>query len=310
MDIRQLRYFSAIAEAGSFTKAAERVRIAQPALGLQIKKLEEELGTDLLVRHSRGVQVTEAGALLLRHASSILQQVEDARLEVMDLSGTPRGKVVVGVTPTVSALLITPLVEISRETYPDIILNIVEGLSEEVMRKLDDKTLDIGFTYNPNAVFGIATEPLLIEDLYLVRCRGDYPGFVDFGDVCNERLVLPSKGFGLREQIETGARERGLSIDVAFEVNSVAAMRELVEDGVCSTVLPYGALKKSVAAGRLSISRIARPRMSRTLYLATAFGHAETNASRAVRRVIERVAVDIVASSGGMLRMPNPSQAV
>ena len=87
MDIRQLRYFSAIAEAGSFTKAAERVRIAQPALGLQIKKLEEELGTVLLVRHSRGVQVTEAGALLLRHAGSILQLVEDARLEVMDLSG-------------------------------------------------------------------------------------------------------------------------------------------------------------------------------------------------------------------------------
>ena len=213
-------------------------------------------------------------------------------------------------TPTVSALLITPLVRISRETYPDITLNIVEGLSEEIMRKLDDRTLDIGFTYNPNAVFGITTVPLLIEDLYLVRCGGNYPNTVDFGDVCKEPLVLPSKGFGLREQLETGARECGFSINVAFEVDSVAAMRELVEDGVCATVLPYGALKKSVVAGRLSISRIARPRMSRTLYFATTFGHVETNASRAVKQVIERVAVEIVASSGGRLRMPNPEKTV
>ena len=94
MDIRQLRYFSEIVEAKSFTRAANRVRIAQPALGLQIRKLEDELGAELLRRHSRGVEATEAGTVLLRHANAILKQVEQARQEVMDLSGPPRGEIV------------------------------------------------------------------------------------------------------------------------------------------------------------------------------------------------------------------------
>jgi len=105
MDVRQLRYFVEVVEAKSFTRAAERVHVAQPALGFQVRKLEDELGVTLLHRHSRGVDPTEAGRALLRHAHAVLRQIELARQELMDLSGPPRGAIALGITPTASALL-------------------------------------------------------------------------------------------------------------------------------------------------------------------------------------------------------------
>ena len=306
MDVRQLRYFSEIVSAKSFTRAADRVRIAQPALGLQIRKLEDELGVELLHRHSRGVEATEAGTVLLRHANAILKQVEQARQEVMDLSGPPRGEIVLGITPTASALLAIPLIRACRDAYPDISLNLFEGMSEEIMRRLDDNSLDMGFTYNPAAASGIPTRPLMTEDLYLVGAAGsDDPGdSVTFAAVCQRPLILPSPGFGLRDRIEETAREREQKIEVSFEIDSVATMRDLVEGGLGWTILPYAAVQQAVRAGRLFAAQITRPRISRTLHFANAVSHLENNASRAVRGIVDRVIADSIDASGGRLRKP------
>ena len=306
MDIRQLRYFSAIVEARSFTRAAARLHVAQPALGAQVRKLEDELGTLLLVRHSRGVEPTEAGELLVKHAVAIIRRVERARQEVTDLSGPPRGEIALGITPTATALLATPLISACRDAYPGIALKIVEGMSEEIMQRLDENSVDIGFTYNPEAVRGVSAEPLLVEDLYLVRApRADDAGpVVSLREASRERLILPESGFGLRETVEAAARERGLSLDICLEINSVATMRELVEGGIGATILPFAAVRSLAESGRLSATRIARPRLSRTLYFARASDYLETSVSRAVRRVIDQVIADIVAGSGGRWRNP------
>ena len=103
MDIRQLRYFSEIVEA-KLHSGGQSGSHCPAGAGLQIRKLEDELGVELLRRHSRGVEATEAGTVLLRHANAILKQVEQARQEVMDLSAS-RGEIVLGITPTASALL-------------------------------------------------------------------------------------------------------------------------------------------------------------------------------------------------------------
>ncbi|MEE2997034.1 MAG: LysR substrate-binding domain-containing protein [Pseudomonadota bacterium] len=304
MDIRQLRYFSEIVEAKSFTRAANHVRIAQPALGLQIRKLEGELGVELLHRHSRGVELTEAGQVLLRHANAILKQVEQARQEVMDLSGPPRGEIVLGITPTASALLAIPLIRACRDSFPEVSLKLFEGLSEEIMRRLDDNSLDMGFTYNPNAVTGIPTEPLMLEDLYLVGAAGnDDPGdTVSFAAVCQRDLILPGKGFGLRDWVENTAREKECIVEVAFEIHSVPMTRDLVENGLGCTILPYAAVQQAVQSGRLFASQIVRPRVPRTLYFAYAGSHIDNNASRAVRGIIDTLIGNSVAASDGRLR--------
>ena len=93
MENRQLLYFTRIVALGSFTKAAAELRIAQPSLGQQVRNLEEELGTTLLVRHSRGVKPTEAGAILFQHASRILEDVRQAKEAVLTISNQPKGTV-------------------------------------------------------------------------------------------------------------------------------------------------------------------------------------------------------------------------
>lgn len=303
MDVRQLRYFSEIVEAKSFTRAADRVRVAQPALGLQIRKLEEELGVDLLHRHSRGVEPTEAGNMLLGHANAILKQIEQARREVTDLSGPPRGNVVLGITPTASALLATRLIRSCRELYPGISLNIFEGMSEEVMRRLSDNTLDMGFSYNPGAAKGIATEPLLTEELFLVGAddREDPGDKVSFGELSKRPLILPSRGFGLREWVENTARDQEMKLNITFEIDSVATQRELVESGLGFTILPYAAVRQAVEAKRLFAAQIVRPHISRTLTIAFAASHSENKATRAVREVIDLVVADTIRESGGRL---------
>ena len=307
MDVRQLRYFMEVVGAKSFTKAAERVHVAQPALGFQVRKLEDELGSPLLVRHSRGVEPTEAGLVLLKHAQVILRQVELARQEVIDLAGPPRGSLVLGITPTASALLATRIVQDCSATYPGIALNLVEGLSEEVMKWLDEGRIDLGFTYNPEAVKGIETQALLTEDLFLVVPADN--GLKDEQRIAFNRLerhsmILPSRPRGTRMLLEQAAAERGVRLQVSCEVDSVATVRELVEAGIGATVLPYGAVQDSVRDGRLHAIRIDRPRISRTLYIAHLNRGAQSNAAQAVSAIAAKVAEDRIGSGGGYWRAP------
>lgn len=307
MDVRQLRYFMEVVEAKSFTKAAERVHVAQPALGFQVRKLEDELGSPLLVRHSRGVEPTEAGLALLKHAQVILRQVELARQEVIDLAGPPRGSLILGVTPTASALLATRIVQGCSAAYPGIALNLVEGLSEEVMKWLDEGRIDLGFTYNPEAVKGIETQALLTEDLFLVvpadnGLKGEER--ISFNKLDQHSMILPSRPRGTRMLLEQAAEERGVQLQVSCEVDSVATVRELVEAGIGATVLPYGAVQDSVRDGRLHAIRIDRPRISRTLYIAHVNRGAQSNAAQAVSALVAKVAEDKIGSGGGYWRAP------
>ena len=307
MDVRQLRYFVEVVQAKSFTKAAERVRVAQPALGFQVRKLEDELGSRLLVRHSRGVRTTEAGDALLKHAHAILRQIELAKQEVIDLAGPPRGPLALGVTPTASALLSTRIVRQCSADYPGIALNLVEGLSEEVMRWLDEGRIDLGFTYNPTAIKGIETRALLIEDLFYISSRDDGINGAEkiaLAKLRNRPLILPSKPHGTRMLVERAAEERDIPIRISCEVDSVSTVRELVEAGIGATILPIGAVLDAVRGGRLQAVRVTRPRISRTLHLAWSSRSAQTNAAVVVSKVVEKLAEERIGTADGFWRAP------
>src|SRR3546814_14168642 len=128
MDTRALRYFVHVAQLKSFSRAAAHLRIAQPALSRQIRNLEDELGVQLLTRSVRGVQMTEAGALLLERAEVILDQIKKARLEVAAEAGEPSGRLTLAVTPAAGPMLVPPLVERCEASFPKVSLRFVEGL--------------------------------------------------------------------------------------------------------------------------------------------------------------------------------------
>lgn len=165
MDIRQLRYFAAIVEKGSFSRAAEFLRVAQPALSLHVRNMEADLGTSLLIRTPRGVEPTEAGAILLRHAHTILDQLAVARDEVRGHGNDPAGEVRLGLPGTIGEILAVPLITAVHRRYPRIRLRIAEAMSGFVLDWMREGRIDLGVLYNPAAEHRIITEALLEERL-------------------------------------------------------------------------------------------------------------------------------------------------
>lgn len=292
MTIKQLQYFLRIAELRSFSKAAAYLHVAQPALGLQVRKLEDELGVKLLNRHSRGAIPTEAGLLLRDHAQIILRQIDRAKLSVADLAGPPRGKVAVGLTPTLNLILATQLVERCRRDYPNVALAIVDAMSEDLMEWVENDRIDLAFSYNPAAVQGLVCEPLLTEDLCLIG-----PGNSAFAnrdtvtltDIADLPMILPSVSSGLRSVVEEATHEKGFELNVVLEIDSVTAMKEMVAKGIGYAILPLGSVKREVEDGRIIARRFDRPTLSRDMYLVYSAKRPASKATNAIAELMRSV---------------------
>src|SRR5437773_2249704 len=143
MEIHQLRYFVAVAEEGSFSRAAAKVRVAQPSLSQQIRKLEAEVGQPLFDRLPRSVMLTEAGRCLIDYARQILASISDARRCVDELKGEVAGRVAVGAIPTIAPYVLPELVVTFQEHYPEVTLEIVEDVTEGITRRIEAGELEI-----------------------------------------------------------------------------------------------------------------------------------------------------------------------
>src|SRR6266542_1889026 len=189
MDTRRLYSFVKVVDAGSITRAADILHLAQPALSQQISALESQFKQQLLIRSKRGVAPTEAGRALYRHAQLILRQLELAQAAV-DVSGrAPAGSVSVGLAPySTGAALALPLLRAVRERYPDILLHINENFGGVISEAIMTGRMDMAFIYDAGPIRGVQFEPLRTEDLFLIAAPGSAvpPGE---GDVPLEALA-------------------------------------------------------------------------------------------------------------------------
>jgi LysR family transcriptional regulator, nitrogen assimilation regulatory protein len=303
LDVRQLQYFVRVVELGSLTKAAEQIRIAQPALGLQIRKIEEELGVQLLVRHSRGVEPTEAGRLLMEHAQEILQRVAAARQALRDFKGPPRGRIVLGMTPSVNFMLSPTLIKRSSADLPLVSVNIVEELSAVLIEWVVAGRLDLAFAYRTQSANGLVFEPLTQEDLFFVSPLDpaiDSNRPIAFAEVVRHPLIMPGLPHGLRQLLDEHAAAAGLDIQVALEMQSVAAVRELVEQGVGDTILPFGAVRRYAMEGRLVARKIVEPSISRPLFLVYSDRRPLSKAEQALQSLIRELVAEEVSKADGI----------
>src|SRR5262245_39388474 len=147
MELRQLRYYVGVSEAGSLLKASTRLHIAQPALGAQITALEDEVGARLFERSSRGVTLTEAGKAFLEHAKVVLADVERARGAVRESSRVPSGDVAIGMTTTVALIATVPLLRACREQLPQVRVRVIDGYSGFLREWLVSGRLDLALLY-------------------------------------------------------------------------------------------------------------------------------------------------------------------
>lgn len=274
MDLKQLEYFVRVAELGSFTRAAQALNIAQPALSRQVRLLEVELRQNLLVRNGRGATPTEAGQLLLAHGRGILHQVARAHEEMGRARGALSGRVALGLPPSVARVLTVPLTRAFRLQMPEAQLSISEGLSSAMQENLLNGRLDIAVLYNPVPTPGIEHTALMQEKLLLVQARppglAEYPPPEPMGlqAVAALPLVIPTRPNAIRMRVESEMAALGCRPLIALEIDGVSAILDLVADGAGSAILSRHAVLRSVKPSAFRLRPIGPPELS--IALATA----------------------------------------
>lgn len=297
MDLSQLRTLRQVAELGSLSRAADRLRIAQPALSRQIRLLEEELGTPLFERHGRGMVITEAGAKVLAHALRIMAEVDEIRAEVSDASGRLTGRLVIGMPPTIGEIITVPLVRVFRREHPQLELSFVSAFSGYLMDWQQRGELDLAVLYDPQTTRALRTRPLLLESFFLIAGpdSGLAPGSVlRFAELASWSLVLPGPRHAMRTIFQRCAQEAGISLNVPIEVDSLAGMKDLVRGGYGATLLPLAPLHEDVAQGRLTAAALTDPLPTRRMALTFAGDRPITRAARYAADAIASIVADKV----------------
>jgi len=268
MNLRQLKYFIGVVDAGNMTRAAAQLHVAQTALGMQIKQLEADLGVALLVRHSRGIEPTRAGTLLYDRALEILKLIEETRNQVIAAEGDLGETIRLGITPALMAAIGPDIALAVREGMPRVFLSMAEAMSHVLTGMLERGEVDFILGYDTPDQPQFARMALMQDELFLVtKPNGKAKRTVSFAEAIKADLAMPEAGDAVRNAVLRVARELGLELKVAYEVRSVSAMKSLVFRGEAASILPLFSVAEEVDAGKLAATQIKAPAVSRTLYV-------------------------------------------
>ena len=255
MDIRQLRAFTAIADTGTFTAAAERVHVTQAAISKQIRQLERETGVRLFVRAPRRVLLTEAGEKLLERARVILREHDAALNELAALTGADKGRLRIGsASAKVSGDPLPQILKKLKAAHAAVETSVFSGTSEELVHRLMNGEIDAAFVSLPVEARGVQTE-LLNED-YLVaiaspRHKLAKQKVVSAYSLSSEKLILGERGGNTRRLIDQFFAQAGVTPNVAMELSRLAAIKRMVEEDMGVGIVPLQSVQEEVARGTL-----------------------------------------------------------
>lgn len=272
MEIRQIKYFVAVIDCGSLSRAARQVHVAQSALSKQMSALEDELGVQLFHRSHNGVTPSEAGKVFYEYALGMLKHLVDARAAVSSSPELVSGSIIVALPQSVATLLAMPLLRAVAARYPQVSFHLNEELTGNVMDQLTRGRVDLALFSSLDLPPQVLFSALIEEDFYLIH-RANAPdapaaGEVSLAQALARPLVFPSQAHGhcTRTLVERAVKERGLAAgDIAMEVNSVHILKSAVEAGIGHTIMPLNLAMREIEDGRLVAHRIAADGFSRTL---------------------------------------------
>jgi LysR family nitrogen assimilation transcriptional regulator len=269
INLRQLRYFVRVVEAGNLTRAATQLFVAQPALGAQMRQLESSLGIPLLARHSRGVSPTPAGSMLYERACEIIRLVDETERGVRAFGGAGRERIGLGLTNGLINFLGREITLGVADKLPAIELQLVEEMSFVLADRVERGEIDLALAYEIAERPGLLRVPLLEEELVFISAPagGDSDAPIEFSELAGRKLVLPDRRDGTHQLLRASAQRIARELEVVREVSSVAATRELVAHGDADSVMPFASASDELARGRLHGRRIVNPCPLRTLYL-------------------------------------------
>lgn len=289
--LKQLRYFARVVELGSITRASQDLHVAQTALGLQVRALEDCLGVPLLLRHAKGVSPTEHGRLVYDHALEIVRAVEEMAESLTARLETRPRDIWLGLAPNLMSVIGAQAVVTQAEDIPGVRLHLIEGSRNVLLKALDERELDWAIVHEAEKVEGVRAIPVLRQSLLLV-CRagsGLPPGPVSLRDALSHDLVLDSGKRVISGVLARVAREYGLRPSVKFEVDSVATIKDMIASGEVSGVMSRAIARDEIARGELEGHRITEPPLEMTAYFVTRLDDAPGTADGPVLEFIDNL---------------------
>ncbi len=234
LDIRKLRIFHAVASHGSFTRAAQALPMAQPAVSIAVRKLEQQLDLLLFHRQDKKISLTSEGQVLLRHAEQILADLHQAQLEMDELKGLRKGEVRIGIPSMLGSYYFPELLMAFKSRYPELKLTVEEAGTRDIQRLLDTGELDLGIIVRDQLSEHLESELFLREEM--VVCVAPDHRFakqqrIELDELFAEPLVLFKPGYFHREFIDRLAFDSGNSLQVEFETNLISLIRSIVRKG-------------------------------------------------------------------------------
>jgi LysR family transcriptional regulator, nitrogen assimilation regulatory protein len=274
VDLKQLEYFRHVAELGSFTRAASFLSVVQPALSRQVRQLEVELGQNLFDRNGRGVVLTDAGTRLLEHTRGILTQIGRARQDLEDQLKGDSGHVTLGLPPSLGRSVTVPLVKAFEHQLPNARLATVEGLSAYILEWLNIGRVDCALVYNALPSPSLDLQPLLDEQLFLIapiagRGARKARKTISLDELGDYPLIIPSRPHAMRMSVENALAGVDVKIKVAYEIECIPAIIDLVRQGLGFAVLPLNAVKSTQWADQVGAKPILAPLLKTSLSIAS-----------------------------------------
>jgi LysR family transcriptional regulator, nitrogen assimilation regulatory protein len=301
MQFRQLRYFVKIVDAGSFSRAASIVHVAQPALSQQVAELEERLGVMLLQRSARGVRPTAAGEVLYKEASAILHQLDQLPGMLRSGSGEPEGTVSLGFVSSLAPKLVGGILEECRTRLPKVTLRVSDGDSLGLESRIVSNSVDIAILYEDEFATALTRKPLFRQKLYVISVDPllDQTNIISLQRLAEIPLVLPGRTNGRRVLIERIFADATLKPKIALEADSLASEMWAVRNKVGCTILPVGDMSH-FGPNAFAKPLLIEPPIHLTCSLVHSADFPLTNAGEAVRNFL----LDFIERRVGQADMP------
>jgi LysR family transcriptional regulator, nitrogen assimilation regulatory protein len=255
-----------------------------------VRALEIELREPLLLRHGRGVQLTETGRQLLDHCHGILHLVIQAKDDLAARRDEPVGDIAIAMTPSLARLHTLPLIRAFRKAMPKARLAIIEGFSAHITEWLVSGRVDLGLVYNPEPLPSLEIQPLREGRLFLVSLANAAPrGPVTLQQLAGYPLVMPQRGHTFRKLVESAAAMAGVKLHIEWEVSSIPVILDLVAAGMGHAALAEEAIQPFHGLKRLALTPIVQPEITYTLCLATPAQRRATRLRQCTAALLEQL---------------------
>ena len=289
MELRQLRYFVSVARERSFSKASEKLHIAQPALSRQIQLLEDEFGVELLHRTAKGAHTTEAGRRFKEMAEFVLNYVAEIKPSLTHFATEPSGNIVIGLPPSLAFMLAPRLVEETQRRFPLVTLRIIEGLSVFLAEWLEEFRLDLAVLTDYGPIAGIERHLIAEDDMVFVGTPGrlsKYNKIIPLKDIEDFPLLITH---GFRNIMSERFAAEHIEPNYHMELDSVPIAKEMVLRGLFCSILSYSLVHEDVKQGRLRALRFEGAPVHRRIVAAVAENRPRSLTITAIEGLIREV---------------------